>query len=196
MLSLLGLRASSWRLTVSRPILPAVSRALRIFAVLLLGLHLGLTAPACTANPARTAPAEESAKVVWVHDGDTVTVRIGPRKEKVRLIGIDTTELDAEGPWSRDLAYSARDYARGRIKGRQAILRKDPLTSDRDKYGRLLRYVILPDGTNFNEEMIRKGYARAYTRFRFSLSREFRSAESEARGARVGRWARSPDTAR
>lgn len=147
--------------------------------------------PACSAPApgASQKDVEESARVVWVHDGDTVTVHIGARRERVRLIGIDTPELDDERPWWTDLAYRARNYARMRVKGRQVTLRGDPLCSDRDDYGRLLRYLILKDGTNFNEEMVRKGYARAYTRFRFSLAEEFVSAEGEARRESVGRWA-------
>jgi len=38
------------------------------------------------------------AQVVSVHDGDTITVLIDNRREKVRLIGIDAPELE-QGPW-------------------------------------------------------------------------------------------------
>lgn len=138
---------------------------------------------------AGAAAGDESARVVWVSDGDTITVRIGSVKEKVRLIGIDTPELGDARHWWRDLAFEARDYARKRVKGRTVTLTRDPAVDDRDKYGRLLRYVILDDGTNFNEEMIRRGYAAAYTRFRFSLASRFKATEKEARRERLGRWA-------
>jgi micrococcal nuclease len=131
---------------------------------------------------------EEHGRVVWVHDGDTVTVRLGSRREKVRLIGIDTAELEDRRPWWRDLARRSRDYARERLRGQDVTLLRDARCTDRDDYGRLLRYVMLPNGVDFNLEMIRKGYARAYTRFAFSRRKEFLAAERKAKRARVERW--------
>lgn len=55
-------------------------------------------------------------------------------------------------------------------------------TGDRDRYGRLLRYVVLPDGTLLNAEIVRQGYGHAYLKYPFSKMEEFRSAE-EARDA-------------
>ncbi len=135
---------------------------------------------------------EQRAKVISVHDGDTLTVRISDKKETIRLLGINTPELESEDAFSRDLAYRARDHVRERALKRSVALRCDPRADNRDKYGRLLRYVILPDGVNLNEELVRQGYARAYTRFPFSLSARFRAAEREAKHARLGRWAREP----
>jgi len=127
-------------------------------------------------------PSLRKGRVVWVHDGDTVTVRLGDRKEKVRLIGIDTPELNDRRPEWRERAHQAKDYAIARLKGKTVVLEADPIVDDRDKYGRLLRYVVLLDGTNFNEEMVRKGYARVYRRFPFSLSERFLEAEADAKG--------------
>lgn len=138
------------------------------------------------------AGASEVAKVVWVSDGDTITVRIGPRKERVRLLGIDAPELkDPRKAW-RDLAWEVKDYARGRLRGRIVTLEPDRLDRERDDYGRLLRYVVLGDGTNFNEELLRKGYARVYRKKEFSLKDRFLSAEAQARKNRLGVWALPP----
>ncbi|MBZ5639871.1 MAG: thermonuclease family protein [Acidobacteriia bacterium] len=146
------------------------------------GLVLGL------AVAVRAAGRVETGRVVWVSDGDTITVRIGEVKEKVRLIGIDTPELDdARHAW-RDVAYQAREYARSRLLGRTVTLERDPLCANRDRYGRLLRYVALDDGTDVNEEMIRRGFARAYTRFKFVRTKRYESVEDEARKVRRGRW--------
>lgn len=136
-----------------------------------------LAGASCT--PASEPPKIEG-QVVWIHDGDTISVRLGDRKEKIRLIGIDTPELHDERPEQRRRAYAARDYAIGRLKGKTVALESDPLVDDRDAYGRLLRYVVLPDGTNFNEEMVREGHARVYRRFPFSLSQRFLEAEARA----------------
>ena len=58
-----------------------------------------------------------------------------------------------------------------------------------DRYGRTLAYLILPDGTNLNLEMVRQGLAHVYTippnmRFR----EELLSAQQEAISARRGIW--------
>jgi micrococcal nuclease len=135
----------------------------------------------------------ETGRVVWVSDGDTITVRLEGVKEKVRLIGIDTPELKDERHAWRDLAYDARAFARTRLLGKTVALESDRLCSNRDKYGRLLRYVVLDDGTDFNEEMIREGYARDYTRFAFTRADRYKAEEKKARAAGRGRW--GPGTA-
>ena len=58
----------------------------------------------------------------------------------------------------------------------------------RDRYGRLLAYVYLSDGTFLNAEIIKQGYGFAYTRFPFKYMEEFRKYEREARENRQGMW--------
>ena len=52
--------------------------------------------------------------------------------------------------------------------------------------------VALADGTDINDEMIRRGYARAYTRFPFARAGRYKATEREARTAGRGRWAPLP----
>ena len=98
-------------------------------------------------------------------DGDTIVVKISGHEETVRFIGADTPEthdprkpVQCFGPTAAAHTKSLRDRQK-RTSGRR------PQDSDRDKYGRLLRYVYLPDGTLLNAELIRDGYAFAYTVF-------------------------------
>ena len=138
------------------------------------------------------AATPQTARVVAVHDGDTITVRLDGRTEKVRLVGIDSPELDDERQTYRDAGYAARNYARSRLGGETVTLEPEPDQSDRDRYGRLLRYVILADGTNVNEALVRKGYARVYDRFKFALKRRFKEAEAEAKREKLGVWTLPP----
>ena len=110
----------------------------------------------------------------------------------VRLVGIDSPELDDERPGYRDAAYAARDYARSRLGGETVTLETEPRQPDRDRYGRLLRYVILDDGTNVNEDFVRKGYAHVYDKFQFTLKPLFKSAEAEAKREKLGVWKLPP----
>ena len=149
-----------------------------VFAALLLSIFL--------------AASLETAQVVAVHDGDTITVRMDGHTEKVRLIGIDSPEINDERQEYRDAAYAARDYARSRLGGETVTLETEARQDDRDAYGRLLRYVILRDGTNVNEELVRKGYARVYDKFQFTLKPRFKAAEAEAKREKLGVWKLPP----
>ena len=138
------------------------------------------------------AASPQTARVVTVNDGDTITVKLDGRTEKVRLIGIDSPETRDTRPDYRSAAYAASRYARSLMAGERVTLDPEPRQGDRDKYGRLLRYVILDDGTNVNEAMVRGGYARVYMRFNFTLKARFKVAEAEAKRGKLGVWALAP----
>ena len=142
------------------------------------------------------AATPQTARVVAVHDGDTITVRMDGRTEKVRLVGIDSPELQDERQAYRDAAYAARDYARSRLGGETVTLEAEPRQGDRDAYGRLVRFVILDDGTNVNEELVRKGYAHVYDKFQFTLKPRFKAAEAEAKREKLGVWKLPPGRSR
>jgi micrococcal nuclease len=138
------------------------------------------------------AATPETARVVAVHDGDTITVKFDGHTEKVRLVGIDSPEVQDERQAYRDAAYAARNYARSRLGGETVTLEAEPRQADRDKYGRLLRYVVLRDGTNVNEDLVRKGYARVYDKFNFTLKPRFKLVEAEAKQEKLGVWTLPP----
>ncbi len=97
-------------------------------------------------------PQGASATVLSVVDGDTIVTDAG----KIRLIGIDTPEVG-------NCNYRvAGDELRGAIaaQGNQVVL-VPGAHDDKDKYGRLLRYVQTPDGTDLNLHMVQSGLAIA-----------------------------------
>ncbi|MFN3395206.1 MAG: thermonuclease family protein [Thermodesulfovibrionales bacterium] len=96
--------------------------------------------------------------VITVHDGDTVSIKIGGREEKIRLIGIDAPELGQE-PWGKKAKRKLQDIIRRTDKS----VRIELDVEERDKYGRLLAYLWTKDGRLINEEMVRSGYALLYT---------------------------------
>ena len=93
--------------------------------------------------------------MVKVYDGDTVTVKLGRKRERVRLIGIDCPELK-QAPWGR----RARDFLARRVLHRWVRLEFD--VQSRDRYGRLLAYLWL-DGELVNETLVREGLCLIYT---------------------------------
>lgn len=95
-------------------------------------------------------------RIVRVVDGDTVVLAaLG----KTRLIGVDTPEVygGAECFGRAASAFAKRVLVPGlAVKVRIGV-------EPRDRYGRALAYVYLPDGTMFNEVLVREGYAQTLT---------------------------------
>jgi micrococcal nuclease len=125
------------------------------------------------------------ARVERVVDGDTIPLRgIGA----VRLIGVDTPEtygrvVECFGP-------EATRYVR-RLLPSGARVRYTVGEDPRDRYGRLLVYLYLPDGGSLNRLLVTAGYATVLTiapNDRFADA--FERAEDAARLARSGMWAR------
>lgn len=140
------------------------------------------------------AAARETARVESVADGDTIRVRLNGERVTIRLIGVDTPELhDRLDPGAPPQPYAreAADYTRRSLTGREVGLEYEP-GDRRDRYGRTLAYVFLADGAFFNRDLVRYGYARAYTRFPFRFREQFIADESAARHAGRGLWAVTP----
>ena len=139
--------------------------------------------------PPPRAAAEERALVLRAVDGDTLEVRIAGRIEKVRLIGVDTPESVHPNKPVEHFGKESSAFLRRLATGRRVVLRDDPEARNRDRYGRLLRYVFLEDRTLVNAEIIRLGYGHAYVKYPFSRMEEFRDYERQARRRGLGLWA-------
>lgn len=127
-------------------------------------------------------------QVIRVIDGDTIEVRIGIKKEKVRLIGIDTPEtVDPRKP-VQCFGKEASQKAKKLMLNKKIRLEADETGSNKDKYNRLLRYVYLKDGTLVNEYMVKEGYAFTYIQFPFKYMTKFKQYQSEAQSANKGLW--------
>jgi len=121
-----------------------------------------------------------------VIDGDTIIVEIDGKQERVRLIGVDTPETVHPSKPVEYFGKEASEFTKRMVEGKKVRLEFD--WQKRDKYGRLLAYVYLPDGTFLNAEIIKQGYGFAYTRFPFKYLEEFRQYEREARENSRGLW--------
>lgn len=137
----------------------------------------------------------EDIMVVKAVDGDTLKLENG---ERVRLIGIDTPEVHESAKLHRDARRSGKDaaaikklgkksseFVRGLVEGKRVRLEFD--VEKRDRYGRMLAYVYLKDGTFVNAEIVRQGYASPYTfppnvRHAELLREMFREARENKRG--------------
>jgi len=106
---------------------------------------------------------------------------MGGRVYDVRYIGVDTPER--EQPYYDE----AFDVNFNMVKNKTVILVQD--VSNTDQYGRLLRYVYLPDGTFVNAELLRNGYGRTINiPPDVAHENEFARLQREARREGLGLW--------
>jgi len=126
--------------------------------------------------------------VVKFTDGDTIDVNMDGHTETVRFIGVDTPETHKPNSPVQCYGPQAADNTKKLIGTNPVRLEADPLDTDRDRYGRLLRYVYLPDGTNVEASIIQNGYGFAYTLFPFSKKEEFKGYQATAQTAKAGLW--------
>lgn len=125
----------------------------------------------------------EKTRVLRVIDGDTIEVSLNGEIEKVRYLLVDTPEMNASDKIPGQLA---KEFNNAMVEGRDILLVRN--TSNRDNFGRLLRFVI-SDGVFVNYELVRQGYAITFIRLPDDLcSLEFQDAMLEAFTARKGIW--------
>lgn len=118
-----------------------------------------------------------------VIDGDTIVLS---NDERVRLIGVDTPEAKHPQKPVEYYGKEATAFTKRMVSGKVVKLKYDQ--QRRDKYGRLLAYVYLMDGTFLNAEIIKQGYGHAYTKFPFKYLEQFKEYEKEARDNKRGLW--------
>jgi micrococcal nuclease len=123
-----------------------------------------------------------SARLERAIDGDSLILALQDgHREEVRLIGLDTPELEQE--WGQ----AAREYSRTFCSGGRLEVALDK--EQRDHYGRLLAYVWR-DGKMLNEALLEAGLAvilpiKPNTVF----ARRFRAAQERAQAGQQGFWA-------
>lgn len=135
------------------------------------------------AQPEQQEQSEEIFLVTRVIDGDTIELENG---EKVRYIGIDTPEtVDPSRPVGC-FGKEASNKNKELVENKRVRLERD--VSDKDRYGRLLRYVYVGD-LFVNLELVKQGYATSYTYPPdVEYQDQFVAAQKEARDAERGLW--------
>lgn len=139
--------------------------------------------------------ADGLAVVTRVIDGDTFELE---NNQKVRLIGIDTPESRLNQKAKRDSARStqdvsvivgqgkqAKEFVKGMLEGKKVRLEYD--VGKADRYGRVLAYAYLEDGTFVNAHIIKEGYASVLTvppnvKYVELFQRLYEEARSQNRG--------------
>lgn len=126
--------------------------------------------------------------VTRVIDGDTIEVLIDGISERVRLVGVDTPEtVDPRKP-VQCFGKEASDFTKSLLENKYVRLEADSSQDNRDKYGRLLRYVYQGD-TLINKEIILGGYGHEYTYLiPYQYQKDFKDAQKQAQVSQIGLW--------
>jgi endonuclease YncB( thermonuclease family) len=123
-------------------------------------------------------------KVAYAVDGDTVKLTTG---ETLRYIGIDTPETKHPRKPVEPFGKEASAVNEKLVSGKEILVEFN--VTKRDKYGRLLGYVFLEDGTFVNAELVKKGYAKVITYPpNVKYAEFFRKLQAEAIKHKRGLW--------
>lgn len=152
---------------------------------------------ACTPTQAPAA-APEAVTVAYVIDGDTLQVTDpAGAEQRVRILGIDAPEIAHHDQAGECGGQEAAERLRALLpEGTTVQLHTDSRADDEDRYGRLLRYVYLTDGTDVGATLITEGYAYAYTPTSEpdpDRAKSYQDATTTARATGVGSWSTCPD---
>lgn len=129
----------------------------------------------------------ERVRVVHVYDGDTVKLGDGRR---LRLVGINTPEVNRNGKASQSLAEPARAALIALLDKHNRTLLLRHGKEQRDHYGRLLAHAFLDDGSNVAAHLLERGLATTLVVPPNTWAQAcYQSREDSARKARRGLWA-------
>lgn len=165
-------------------------RGRRASSLLIVALAVAILGVTTSDRPRGPLDGDESASsvsdtVVRVVDGDTVVLRSAG---KSRLIGVDTPEVFGR---RECFGEDASEFAKRTLRtGMPVKVERD--AELRDRYGRTLIYLTLPDGRSFNELLVDEGFAVPLTIAPNVRHAElFRELAAHARARRAGFWSRT-----
>lgn len=121
-------------------------------------------------------PTELRARVVGVKDGDTITILHQRRPLTIRVANIDCPELRQPfGSLAKQLTSQLVFGKMIRVEAKR-----------RDRYGRIVGLIILDDGQNLSEQLVKAGLAWWYRKY--STDEILMKLEAEARSAKRELW--------
>ena len=126
--------------------------------------------------------------VVRVSDGDTLWIDHRGTEYKVRMIGINSNELQGDNGQPECAAEDARERLTQLVEGKQVTFIFDDSQDRQDRYGRLLGY-IERNNEDVGNILIREGLAKEFT-YRKAHSNQslYRASENTAQQKSLGIW--------
>lgn len=156
-------------------------------------------------KPLPVSKTDQSCNMLRVIDGDTIEVKCASGKAKVRVIGVDTPEVHGKkqcyGPEATETALEILGHGDEGRPYAEIYLTNDTTQPDKDRYGRLLRYVdvhthnpaFLGGPWDLGEYLIERGAAREYTYGALYERRStYKKVEALAKLEQMGMWGACP----
>lgn len=128
----------------------------------------------------------QTGTVTKVIDGDTIEVNLNGKLEKVRMLLIDTPETVHPRRPAQPYGKEASDFTQKLLLNKEVKLEKDQ--EDKDKYGRLLRYIYVED-QSVQELLLTEGLARvAVYPPNTKYEQKYRELQDQAKAKKIGIW--------
>jgi len=128
--------------------------------------------------------AQKRYTVKWVNDGDTIVLT---NRWRVRYIGIDAPEIDHQNQKAQPYGYEARSFNKKLVSSGKISLEFD--RERHDRYGRVLAYIFLADGSFLNAQMLENGLAYyLYRSPNVKYDKRLLKAQRDGMRAQKGLW--------
>ncbi|MEE1131922.1 MAG: thermonuclease family protein [Caryophanon sp.] len=126
-----------------------------------------------------------------VSDGDTINVDMNGQKERVRLLMIDTPEMNYKEKKPQPYAEEAKQFTEQLLSEAETVHLLYDVGEQTDQYDRLLAYVFV-DGVSLQEHLLKEGYAavRYVNAPNNTFEKQFYSIEKQAKQAKVNIWSK------
>lgn len=133
-------------------------------------------------------------EVSGISDGDTIKVLLDGKVETIRIVNINTPETVDPRKSVECMGIEASEKMKELVANKSVRLMIDETQATKDRYGRLLRFVFLEDGTDVGLRMISSGLANSspYGSFPHVFFDTYESAENKAKELQIGVW--NPDS--
>ena len=126
--------------------------------------------------------------VIRVSDGDTLWIESEGHEYKVRMIGINSNELQGDNGQPECAAKDARERLSQLVDGKQVVFTFDESQDKQDRYGRLLGY-IESEGQDIGNVLVKEGFAQEFTYRKAHANQSlYRASQDFAQQGTFGMW--------
>ena len=115
-------------------------------------------------------------RVIHVSDGDTITIMMDGEKQKIRLYGIDTPEIN------QSFGTEAKQFLSDQILNKEVEI----VIKDTDRYKRLVAIVYF-NNKSMNEVLLKEGWAWWYEAYA-KKEYKYKELQEEAQKKKRGMW--------
>ena len=154
-------------------------------SILFFSLQIATATLALADNNCTISTFDETVSIKAAIDGDTILLKDG---RFVRLIGINTPEINSKSPPAEPYAKEAKNALAlllSNVKQIGLVYGKDK----RDRYQRVLAHAFLPNGINIQAELLRKGMAQhIMIPPNDNFFKCYQVAKQHAQGSKKGLW--------